>query len=84
MKILNGQDLIDAGWGPGPIIGEMLVRIKEYEARGITDAKYILKLLKRDFVTPPPKMPMREKARSIFRSHPPGNQGGKRKCRLCA
>ena len=62
MKTLNGQDLIDAGWESGPMIGEMLVKIEEYEARGITDAKYILKLLKRDFIPPPPKMQMREKA----------------------
>ncbi|MGB0992861.1 MAG: RtcB family protein [Akkermansiaceae bacterium] len=62
MKLINGQDLIDAGWEPSPQIGEMLAKIEEYHERGITDAKYILKLLKRDFTPPPPKMVMREKA----------------------
>lgn len=62
MKLINGQDLIDAGWESGPMIGEMLAKVDEYEARGITDAKYIIKLLKRDFIAPPPKMQMREKA----------------------
>lgn len=62
MKLITGQDLIDAGWEPGPAIGEMLAKAAEYEARGITDAKYVLKLLKRDFVPPPPKLQMRGKA----------------------
>ncbi|MGJ8675895.1 MAG: RtcB family protein [Akkermansiaceae bacterium] len=62
MKTINGQDLIDAGWEPGPIIAEMLAKCEEYEARGISDVKYILKLLSRDFQAPPPKMVMREKA----------------------
>ncbi len=62
MKTLTAQDLIDAGWTPGPQFGEMLAKIADYEARGITDAKYILKLLKRDFVPPPPKLTMREEA----------------------
>ena len=62
MKTINAQDLIDAGWEPGPQIAEMLVKIDEYESRGITDAKYMLKLLKRDFTPPPAKMLMREKA----------------------
>ncbi len=62
MKLINGQDLIDAGWTSGPMIGEMLAKVDEYQARGITDAKYIIKLLKRDFVAPPPKALMREKA----------------------
>lgn len=62
MKLINGQDLIDAGWEAGPQIAEMLEKIKEYEARGITNAKYMLKLLKRDFTPPPAKMLMREKA----------------------
>lgn len=62
MKPITEQDLIDAGWNPGPEIAEMLSKIEEYHARGISDAKYIFKLLKRDFTAPPPKMQMRDKA----------------------
>lgn len=60
--ILNGDDLIEAGYERGPVIGEMLAKVAEYEARGISEKKYALKLLKRDFKAPPPKMAMREKA----------------------
>ena len=38
----------------------MLARIAEYEARGIADRNYALKLIKRDFGPPPPKFAMRE------------------------
>ena len=62
MRTLNGQDLIDAGYQTGPMIGEMLAKVAEYEERGITGKKYVLKLLKRDFKAPPPKAAMRDKA----------------------
>ena len=39
----------------------MFEKIAGYEARGISDKKYALKLLKRDFTPPPPKAVMREK-----------------------
>ncbi len=61
MKKLDGQDLIDAGYDPGPMIGEMLAMVAELGERGICDRKYVLKLLKRDFKAPPPKAAMREK-----------------------
>ena len=48
MSLINGQDLIDAGWMPGAEIGQALAKAEEYEARGISDKKYLLKLLARD------------------------------------
>ncbi|WP_193211504.1 RtcB family protein [Luteolibacter marinus] len=61
MKLLTEQQLIDAGYDPGPLFGELLAKVSEYESRGISDAKYALKLLKRDVGPPPPKSVMREK-----------------------
>lgn len=48
MKLLTNQDLIDAGYEPGPIFKQLHVRISTYEAKGITDPKYAMKLLMRD------------------------------------
>ncbi len=48
MKLLTSQDLIAAGYEPGPIFKTLVAKIAEYEAKGITDPKYALKLLKRD------------------------------------
>ena len=61
MKPLTSDDLIAAGYEPGPAFKLMLEKIDEYEARGISDKKYALKLLKRDFAPPPPKAAMRTK-----------------------
>lgn len=60
MKLLNSQDLIAAGYEPGPIFKQLLAKVADYEARGIADPKYALKLLKRDVLPPPPKHAMRE------------------------
>ena len=62
MKLLTSQDLIEAGYEPGPVFQELLAKLAEYEARGISDPKYALKLLKRDVVPPPVKSVMREKS----------------------
>jgi len=61
MNLLSSQDLIDAGYDPGPMFKDLLAKVAEYEARGIADAKYALKLLKRDVAPPPVKFAMREK-----------------------
>ncbi|MGI9245012.1 MAG: RtcB family protein, partial [Verrucomicrobiales bacterium] len=45
---IDETDLIDAGWQPGEEVREALGRAAEYEARGISDKKYLLKLLARD------------------------------------
>ncbi len=60
-SIINCDDLIAAGYRPGPIFKQMLERAAEYEARGVSEKKYLLKLLKRDFEPPPPKSVMRKK-----------------------
>ncbi len=60
MNLLSSQDLIDAGYESGLQLKELLSKIAEYEARGISDPKYALKLLKRDVGPPPPKHVMRE------------------------
>jgi len=60
-RIITGDDLIEAGYAPGPLIGKMLARAAEHQAKGVADRKYLLKLLKREFEAPPPKLAMREK-----------------------
>ena len=57
---MNQNDLIKAGYEPGPQLIEMLAALDELKARGVTGKKYLLKLLKRDFGDPPPKFVMRE------------------------
>lgn len=59
MKLLNHEDLIAAGYEPGPRFKVMFEKLAEYEARGISDKKYALKLLKRDFGAPEPKRVLR-------------------------
>lgn len=49
MAILDGKDLIEAGWRPSPRFAEMLAASREAEARGVQDRAYLLKLLARDF-----------------------------------
>jgi RNA-splicing ligase RtcB len=61
MSLLREQDLIKAGYPPGPMIGEMLAKAAEYAARKVSGKKYALKLLRRDYGPPPPKTTMREK-----------------------
>jgi RNA-splicing ligase RtcB len=57
---LTGNDLIGAGWMPGPEIGAALKKAREYESRGVTDRGYLLKLLRRDFPPCKPKIALRE------------------------
>ncbi|MDB6079886.1 MAG: hypothetical protein JWO82_3633, partial [Akkermansiaceae bacterium] len=61
MKLFTEEDLIAAGYNPGPKIPLLLAKAAEYEERGICDRKYALKLLKRDVGPPPVKAVMREK-----------------------
>lgn len=65
MNLLSSQDLIDAGYEPGLLFKDLLAKIAEYEARGIADPKYALKLLKRDVAPPPVKFVMQEKASPV-------------------
>ncbi len=51
---------MEAGWLPGPDIGLALLKAKEYEARGITDPDYLLKLLRRDIPQVKPRIGPRE------------------------
>lgn len=62
MALIAGQDLIDAGWPPGPQFPQLLSAALGYEERGITDPAYILKLLERDFTRDDPRLTMREQA----------------------
>ena len=48
MALITGHDLLEAGWAAGPQLGAALSKAVEYEARGITDKDYALKLLHRD------------------------------------
>ncbi len=62
MAPITGQDLIEAGYEPGKQFAFLLEVAAQYEARGISDKKYVLKLLKKHHTAPPPKEQMREKA----------------------
>ena len=73
MKPLTNQDLIDAGYEPGPIFKELHARIAGYGAKGITDPKYALKLLKRDCGEPVKKQGMRKEPIPFGEAISPGN-----------
>jgi tRNA-splicing ligase RtcB len=60
MPLISGKTLIDAGWQPGPQFPELLAAAAAYEARGISDPAYILKLLERDHVKGSPKLRPRD------------------------
>lgn len=60
MPLISGKDLIEAGWPPGPQFPEWLAAAAAYEARGIGDPAYILKLLDRDYARPSPRLRMRD------------------------
>jgi len=60
MALLSGDDLIEAGWQPGPRLGEALRRADEYEKRGIVDRAYLIKLLRRDLPDVAEKLKMRQ------------------------
>jgi len=59
MKLLTSQDLIDAGYKPGPVFKILHSKIAELEAKGITDPKYAMKLLKRECGKPLTKLQRR-------------------------
>jgi tRNA-splicing ligase RtcB (3'-phosphate/5'-hydroxy nucleic acid ligase) len=61
MSVVSGKQLIEAGWPPGPRFPELLAAAAAYEARGISDPAYILKLLERDFERESPKLRPRER-----------------------
>lgn len=73
MKLLTSQDLIDAGYLPGPIFEKLLAKIDEYEAKGITDPKYALKLLGRDCGKPITKLQRRTKPIPFSEAIAPAN-----------
>lgn len=62
MALLNGHDILAAGWPPGPHMTQILEAVRALEAKGIVDQDYALKLLRRDFPPPPSKMEMRPEA----------------------
>lgn len=58
--LLTESDLLLAGWLHGPLLTEMLAAVALMEQRGIHDPGYAMKLLRRDFPAPEPKIKMRE------------------------
>ena len=60
MPLIDGNDLIEAGWLPSGQFPKLLAAAAEFEARGIADKDYVLKLLARDFPKPPPKLRPRD------------------------
>lgn len=61
MAGISGNDLIEAGWEPGPEFPAILEAAGKLEERGLSDPDYILKLLERDFPKGDPFLRMREK-----------------------
>ncbi|MDB4673834.1 RtcB family protein, partial [Verrucomicrobiales bacterium] len=54
--MIDEDDLLRAGWPAGDALGELLSHARWLEkTKGISDSKYLLKLLRRDF--PPPAKP---------------------------
>lgn len=60
--MIKGNEIIELGYHPGPLIGQMLERIDEYQKNGVNDRQYMFKLLKREFGEPNPKVKMRDSA----------------------
>ncbi len=54
------SDQIAAAYPDDDHMPMMQQRLSELEARGITDPKYVLKLIKREFGAPPPKLAIRD------------------------
>ncbi|MGJ8633381.1 MAG: RtcB family protein, partial [Luteolibacter sp.] len=73
MKLLTSQDLIDAGYQPGPVFASLMAKIAEYEAKGISDPKYALKLLKRDCGEPVKKLQRRDEPIPFAEAISPAN-----------
>jgi len=74
MKILTERKLIDAGYAPGPELARVVRRVEGYEARGITEGKYALKLLKRDHGPPAPRPAMRDRPAPLAEAIAPASR----------
>ena len=73
MKLLTSQDLIEAGYEPGPVFKTLHAKIAELEAKGITDPKYAMKLLKRDCGKPVTKLQRRAESIPFSEAITPAN-----------
>jgi len=60
--LLTQSELILAGWEEGPQIDALLDAVRVMEHRGIRDASYALKKLRRDFPPPDLRLRLREEA----------------------
>jgi tRNA-splicing ligase RtcB (3'-phosphate/5'-hydroxy nucleic acid ligase) len=60
--LLTPTDLLLAGWPDGPQIEMLLDAVRAMEQRGIRDAAYALKKLRRDFPPPDLRLRLREEA----------------------
>jgi hypothetical protein len=59
MPLLTGNDFLEAGWQPGPDVGRALRVAAEYEAKGIADRAYLLKLVAKKVPRAAPKASLR-------------------------
>lgn len=57
---MNQEEIAAAGWPNSSPLDEMVARVTEYQARGISDHKYLYKLLVRDFGAPDTKLKLRK------------------------
>lgn len=65
LTLLTKSDLILAGWEEGPQIEVILDALRGLEQRGIRDASYALKRLRRDFPPPDLRLRLREDAAQL-------------------
>ncbi|HQW29329.1 MAG TPA: RtcB family protein, partial [Verrucomicrobiales bacterium] len=65
MSLITGQHLIEAGWQPGPRFSDLLEAAAAFEAKGIHDPAYLIKLLERDFGKEDLKVKLRDKSLSF-------------------
>ncbi|MBK1882267.1 RtcB family protein [Luteolibacter pohnpeiensis] len=61
MNPISKKQLLEAGYHEGPLLEQILQHLVELDQKGITDSKYALKLIRRKFGEPPPKLVLREK-----------------------
>ncbi|MDF1813915.1 MAG: RtcB family protein [Verrucomicrobiales bacterium] len=57
--MIDHNDLLEAGWPRSAVYADLIAAARAYEAKGIKDKAYILKLLERDFEKPDARLQMR-------------------------
>lgn len=75
MPIVSAQDILQAGWPPGPGLKPMMEFVKSLERRGVHDPDYAMKLLRRKFPPPPQRIPWRTEPAPLAEAIAPAGPG---------